>query len=424
MDETRPLDAIRVRGAQENNLRNVSVDLPKRKIVVFTGVSGSGKSSLVFDTIAAESKRLIDETYPAFLQGFMPSLARPDVDSLEGLTAAIVVDQERLGANPRSTVGTVTDANAILRVLYSKCGSPYVGPPTAFAFNVPTTTVSGVAQTERAGGRVEKDVVAHRTYLGGMCPRCEGRGQISEIDLAAVVDESKSLNEGAILVPGYTADGWMVKQYAESGLFDPNLPIARYTKAKRDEFLYGEPKKVKVSGINMPVEGLIPKISKSIFAKDPAQVQPHIRAFMERAATFGTCPDCDGTRLAAGVRKCLIGGKSIAEVCAMQISDLAAWLDTLRLPEVGPLLKALRAIVDAFVTLGLGYLSLDRPSGSLSGGEAQRIKLLKSLGSALTDVTYVFDEPSIGLHPADIAKVNSLLLALRDKGNTVLVVEH
>lgn len=417
-------DLIRVHGARENNLRDVSIDLPKRRLTVFTGVSGSGKSSLVFDTIAAESKRLIDETYPAFLQGFMPSIARPDVDSLEGLTTAIIVDQERLGANPRSTVGTATDAHAILRVLYSKVGQPYVGPPTAFSFNVPTSIASGVMATEKSGGRVEKSVVKQQVYLGGMCARCEGRGQVSDLDLTAIVDESKTLYDGAILVPGYTADGWMVKAFAESGFVDPNKPIAEYTARERDDLLYKAPTKVKVSGINMSYEGLIPKLQKSVFSKDPDALQPHIRAFVERAATFGTCPECDGTRLTAGPRECKIDGKSIADVCKMQVSDLAEWVNGLDLPSAGPLLGALRANLDAFVQLGLGYLSLDRPSGSLSGGEAQRIKLLRHLGSALTDVTYVFDEPTIGLHPHDIQRMNQLLLQLRDKGNTVLVVEH
>ncbi|MCL2594255.1 MAG: excinuclease ABC subunit UvrA [Promicromonosporaceae bacterium] len=416
-------DFIRVVGARENNLKDVSVTLPKRQLTVFTGVSGSGKSSLVFDTIAAESRRLIDETYPAFLQGFMPTIARPDADAMEGLTTAIVVTQERLGANPRSTVGTATDAHAMLRVLFSKLGEPYIGPPTAFSFNVPTVTVSGVARTER-GGRIEKDMVKDRVYLGGMCPRCEGRGQVSDLDLRVIIDETKSLYEGAILVPGYTPDGWWVRQMAESGLFDPNKPITEYTARERDDLLHKEPTKVKVAGINLTHEGLLPKLQKSIFSKDPNAMQPHIRAFAERAATFGTCPDCGGTRLTAGPRESKIAGKSIADVCLMQIVDLAKWADGLDLPNAGPLLDALRANLTAFVELGLGYLSLDRPSGSLSGGESQRIKLLRHLGSALTDVTYVFDEPTIGLHPHDIERMNRLLLQLRDKGNTVLVVEH
>ncbi|QAY62679.1 excinuclease ABC subunit UvrA [Xylanimonas allomyrinae] len=416
-------DVIRVQGARENNLKDVSVDLPKRRLTVFTGVSGSGKSSLVFDTVAAESRRLINETYSAFLQGFMPSLARPDVDVLEGLTTAIVVDQERLGANPRSTVGTVTDAHAMLRVLYSKLGDPYVGPPTAFSFNVPTSTVSGMSAVEK-DGRVEKTAVRARVYLGGMCPRCEGRGSVSDLDLAVIVDESRSLRGGAIQVPGYTADGWMVRAFAESGFFDPDKPVRDFTTRERDDLLYKAATKVKVAGINMTYEGLVPKLRKSLFSKDPDQLQPHLRAFVERAATFGTCPECDGTRLSAGPRESLIDGRSIADVCRMQVSDLAGWVAGLDLPGAGPLLDALRATLAAFVELGLGYLSLDRPSGSLSGGEAQRIKLLRHLGSALTDVTYVFDEPTIGLHPHDIQRMNGLLRQLRDKGNTVLVVEH
>ncbi len=416
-------DLIRVRGARENNLKDVSVELPKRRLTVFTGVSGSGKSSLVFDTIAAESRRLINETYSTFLQTYMPSTGRPDVDLLEGLTTAIVVDQERLGANPRSTVGTVTDAHAMLRLLYSKVGEPYVGPPTAFSFNVPTSTVSGMMAIEKSG-HTEKTAVKDRVYLGGMCPRCEGRGEVSDLDLSAIVDETKSLNEGAILVPGYTADGWMVKAFAESGFFDPTKPIKRFTARERDDLLYKTPTKVKVAGINMTYEGLIPKLQKSIFSKDPDAMQPHIRAFAERAATFGTCPECDGTRLSAGPRACKIAGKSIADVAQMQVSDLYEWLGGLDLPAAGPLLDTLRATLGSFVDLGLGYLSLDRASGSLSGGEAQRIKLLRHLGSALTDVTYVFDEPSIGLHPHDIQRMNTLLLQLRDKGNTVLVIEH
>ncbi|WP_425953621.1 ATP-binding cassette domain-containing protein [Xylanimonas sp. McL0601] len=416
-------DVIRVQGARENNLKDVTVDLPKRRLTVFTGVSGSGKSSLVFDTIASESRRLINETYSTFLQTYMPSTGRPDVDILEGLTTAIVVDQERLGANPRSTVGTVTDAHAMLRLLYSKVGEPYVGPPTAFSFNVPTSVASGMFETQRAD-HVEKQTVRKKVYLGGMCPRCEGRGEVSDLDLSAIVDESRSLHEGAILVPGYTADGWMVKAFAESGFVDPDKPIKDYTVRERDDLLYKTPTKVKVAGINMSYEGLIPKLQKSIFSKDPDAMQPHIRAFAERAATFGTCPECEGTRLTAGPRECKIDGRSIADVAKMQVSDLTAWLGGLDLPEAGPLLGALQAALASFVELGLGYLSLDRASGSLSGGEAQRIKLLRHLGSALTDVTYVFDEPTIGLHPHDIQRMNSLLLQLRDKGNTVLVVEH
>ncbi|GAA2891166.1 ATP-binding cassette domain-containing protein [Microbacterium esteraromaticum] len=413
-------DSIRVEGARENNLKDVSVTLPKRRLTVFTGVSGSGKSSLVFDTIAAESRRMIDETYSAFVQGFMPSVPRPDVDVLEGLTTAIIVDQERLGANPRSTVGTVTDANAMLRILFSKFGVPYIGGPTAFSFNIPTQKASGVMTGPKGEKKIVKDVV----YLGGMCPRCEGRGAVSDIDLAQVVDESKSLDEGAIMVPGYTADGWMVKGFSQSGFYPADKPVSSFTEKQRQLFLYGEVTKVKISGINMTYEGLIPKITKSMLSKDIDALQPHIRAFVERVATFKTCPECDGTRLTEGARSSKIDGTSIADACRMQITDLAAWVRGLSVAGAAPLLDALRANLDSFVTLGLGYLSLERPSGSLSGGEAQRIKLLRHLGSSLTDVTYVFDEPTIGLHPHDIQRMNTLLLQLRDKGNTVLVVEH
>jgi len=413
-------DSIRVEGARENNLKDVSVVLPKRRLTVFTGVSGSGKSSLVFDTIAAESRRMIDVTYSAFVQGFMPSVPRPDVDVLEGLTTAIIVDQERLGANPRSTVGTVTDANAMLRILFSKLGTPYIGGPTAFSFNIPTQKASGVM----TGPGGEKKIVKDAIYLGGMCPRCEGRGAVSDIDLAQVVDESKSLDDGAIMVPGYTADGWMVKQFAGSGFYPADKPIASFTEKQRQLFLYGEVTKVKINGINITYEGLIPKITKSMLSKDLDALQPHIRRFVEQVATFATCPECDGTRLTEGARSSKIAGVSIADACRMQVTDLAAWVRGLDLDEAGPLLTALSANLDSFVALGLGYLSLDRPSGTLSGGEAQRIKLLRHLGSSLTDVTYVFDEPTIGLHPHDIQRMNNLLRELRDKGNTVLVVEH
>ncbi|MEE6389885.1 excinuclease ABC subunit UvrA [Microbacterium paraoxydans] len=413
-------DLIRVQGARENNLKDVSVDIPKRRLTVFTGVSGSGKSSLVFDTIAAESRRMIDETYSAFVQGFMPSVPRPDVDVLEGLTTAIIVDQERLGANPRSTVGTVTDANAMLRILFSKLGQPYIGGPTAFSFNIPTQKASGVM----TGPGGEKKIVKDAIYLGGMCPRCEGRGAVSDLDLSQIVDESKSLDEGAIMVPGYTADGWMVKGFSQSGFYPGDKPISSFSDKQRHLFLYGEVTKVKISGINMTYEGLIPKITKSMLSKDLDALQPHIRAFVERVATFAVCPECDGTRLTEGARSSKIDGVSIADACRMQVTDLAAWVRGLDLPGAGPLLQALSANLDAFVTLGLGYLSLDRPSGTLSGGEAQRIKMLRHLGSSLTDVTYVFDEPTIGLHPHDIERMNGLLLRLRDKGNTVLVVEH
>ncbi|WP_417553913.1 ATP-binding cassette domain-containing protein [Microbacterium sp.] len=413
-------DSIRIEGARENNLKNVSVVLPKRRLTVFTGVSGSGKSSLVFDTIAAESRRMIDETYSAFVQGFMPSVPRPDVDVLEGLTTAIIVDQERLGANPRSTVGTVTDANAMLRILFSKLGTPYIGGPTAFSFNIPTQKASGVM----TGPGGEKKIVKDAIYLGGMCPRCEGRGSVSDLDLAQIVDESKSLRDGAIQVPGYTADGWMVKQFAESGFYPGDKPVEDFTEKQRQLFLYGEVTKVKINGINITYEGLIPKITKSILSKDLDRLQPHMRRFVEQVATFAVCPECDGTRLTEGARSSKIEGVSIADACRMQVTDLADWVRGLSLPGAGPLLAALSANLDSFVALGLGYLSLDRPSGTLSGGEAQRIKLLRHLGSSLTDVTYVFDEPTIGLHPHDIQRMNSLLQELRDKGNTVLVVEH
>lgn len=413
-------DSIRIEGARENNLKNVSVVLPKRRLTVFTGVSGSGKSSLVFDTIAAESRRMIDETYSAFVQGFMPSVPRPDVDVLEGLTTAIIVDQERLGANPRSTVGTVTDANAMLRILFSKLGTPYIGGPTAFSFNIPTQKASGVM----TGPGGEKKIVKDAIYLGGMCPRCEGRGSVSDLDLTQIVDESRSLLDGAIQVPGYTADGWMVKQFAESGFYPGDKPIAAFTEKQRQLFLYGEVTKVRINGINITYEGLIPKITKSILSKDLDRLQPHMRRFVEQVATFATCPECEGTRLTEGARSSKIEGVSIADACRMQVTDLAEWVRGLSLAGAGPLLAALSANLDSFVALGLGYLSLERPSGTLSGGETQRIKLLRHLGSSLTDVTYVFDEPTIGLHPHDIQRMNSLLRELRDKGNTVLVVEH
>jgi excinuclease UvrABC ATPase subunit len=415
-------DVIRVQGARENNLKDVSLELPKRRLTVFTGVSGSGKSSLVFDTIAAESQRLINETYSAFVQGFMPTLARPEVDRLEGLTTAIIVDQERMGANPRSTVGTATDANALLRILFSRLGDPHVGPPTAYSFNVPTRRAGGVMRTEK-GGRVEKKVVKDAIYLGGMCPRCEGMGNVSDFDLTALYDESKSLAEGALLVPGFSMDGWYGRIFAGAGL-PMDKPIATFTKKERDKLLHGEPEKIKVEGVNLTYEGLIPKIQKSMLSKDVEAMQPHVRRFVERAITFTTCPDCDGTRLTPEARGSRIGGRNIADLCAMQISDLATWVRDLDEPSVGPLLDGLGALLDSFVDIGLGYLSLDRPAGTLSGGEAQRTKMIRHLGSSLTDVTYVFDEPTIGLHPHDIARMNELLLQLRDKGNTVLVVEH
>ena len=415
-------DLIRVQGARENNLKDVSVELPKRRLTVFTGVSGSGKSSLVFDTIAAESQRMINETYSAFVQGFMPTLARPEVDRLEGLTTAIIVDQERMGANPRSTVGTATDANAMLRILFSRLGKPYVGPPTAFSFNVPTRRASGVMSTDKAD-RVERNIVRDVVYLGGMCPRCEGMGAVSDFDLPALYDESKSLSEGALTIPGYSMDGWYGRIFSGAG-FDMDKPIAKYSKKELDKLLYGEPTKIKVEGVNLTYEGVIPKIQKSMLSKDVDAMQPHIRAFVERAITFQTCPECDGTRLTKEVLSSKINGRNIADLCSMQISDLADWIRDIDEPSVAPLLTGLQHLMDSFAEIGLGYLSLDRPAGTLSGGEAQRTKMIRHLGSSLTDVTYVFDEPTIGLHPHDIQRMNDLLLQLRDKGNTVLIVEH
>jgi excinuclease UvrABC ATPase subunit len=415
-------DLIRVVGARENNLRDVSLDIPKRRLTVFTGVSGSGKSSLVFGTIAAESQRMVNETYSSFVQGFMPSLARPDVDVLEGLTTAIIVDQERMGANPRSTVGTATDAHAMLRILFSRLGDPYVGPPTAYSFNVPTRRAGGVMTTEK-GGRVEKKVVKQQVYLGGMCPRCEGTGSVKDVDLTALYDEEKSLSEGALTVPGYSMDGWYGRLFAGMGL-PMDTPIKQFTKKQLDTMLWSEPTKINVEGVNLTFDGIIPKIQKSMLSKDPEAMQPHVRRFVDRAVTFQTCPECEGTRLTEAARSSRIRGRSIADLCAMQISDLAAWVRALDEPSVAPLLAVLAEALDSFVAIGLGYLSLDRPSGTLSGGESQRTKMIRHLGSALTDVTYVFDEPTIGLHPHDIARMNDLLLRLRDKGNTILVVEH
>ena len=415
-------DVIRVHGARVNNLKDIHVELPKRRLTVFTGVSGSGKSSLVFATIAAESQRLINETYSAFLQGFMPSLARPEVDLLEGLTTAIIVDQERLGANPRSTVGTATDANAMLRILFSRLGEPYIGPQTAFSFNIPTRKASGVLSTDK-GGRVEKSVVRDAVYLGGMCPRCEGMGNVSDIDLTALYDETKSLNEGALTIPGYSMDGWYGRLFEGVGL-PMDKPIAQFTKKQLDTMLYAEPTKIKVEGINLTFDGIIPKIQKSMLSKDPEAMQPHVRRFVERAVTFQTCPECGGTRLTKEALSSKINGSNIADLCSMQISDLAAWVSDLHDPSVAPLLTGLQHLLDSFAEIGLGYLSLDRPASTLSGGEAQRTKMIRHLGSSLTDVTYVFDEPTIGLHPHDIERMNNLLLQLRDKGNTVLVVEH
>jgi excinuclease UvrABC ATPase subunit len=416
-------DRIRVQGARENNLKDVSIEIPKRRLTVFTGVSGSGKSSLVFGTIAAESQRLINETYSAFVQGFMPTLARPDVDVLDGLTTAIIVDQERMGANARSTVGTVTDTNAMLRILFSRLGQPHIGPPNAYSFNVPSVRATGAITVERGEGKTKTEKATFNR-LGGMCPRCEGMGSVNDIDLTALYDDTKSLNEGALTVPGYSMEGWYGRIFRGCGYFDPDKPIRDYTKKEKHDLLYREATKIKVDGINLTYAGLIPSIQKSYLSKDVEAMQPHIRAFVERAVTFTTCPDCGGTRLGPEARSSKIGGKNIADVCAMQISDLAEWVRGIREPSVAPLLQALGDTLDSFVEIGLGYLSLDRPSGTLSGGEAQRTKMIRHLGSSLTDVTYVFDEPTIGLHPHDIQRMNDLLLRLRDKGNTVLVVEH
>jgi excinuclease UvrABC ATPase subunit len=413
---------IRVHGARENNLRDVSIAIPKRRLTLFTGISGSGKSSLVFGTIAAESQRLINETYSAFVQGFMPTLARPEVDLLEGLTTAIIVDQERMGANPRSTVGTATDANAMLRIVFSRLGEPHIGSPNAFSFNVPSVRATGAITIERGAS---KTVRKSFTRTGGMCPRCEGMGSVTDIDLAQLYDDSKSLVEGAITIPGYKVDSWWtVGIFIESGFLDPNKPIRMYTKKELQDFLYKEPVKVKVKGVNLTYEGLIPKVQKSFLSKDPDALQPHIRAFVDRAVTFTACPECGGTRLSEAARASRIRSVNIADAGAMQISDLAEWVRGLDERSVAPLLTALRQTLDSFVEIGLGYLSLDRPSGTLSGGEAQRVKMIRHLGSSLTDVTYVFDEPTTGLHPHDIQRMNDLLLRLRDKGNTVLVVEH
>jgi excinuclease UvrABC ATPase subunit len=414
-------DLIRVQGARENNLKDVSVEIPKRRLTVFTGVSGSGKSSLVFDTIAAESQRMINETYSAFVQGFMPNLPRPDVDLLDGLTTAIIVDQERMGANPRSTVGTATDANALLRILFSRLGDPHIGSPNAYSFNIPTVRASGAITVER--GERTKAEKATFSRLGGMCPRCEGMGAVNDFDLSALYDASKSLSEGALNVPGYSMDGWYGRIFSGAGI-PMDRPVEKFTKKELHTLLYAEPTKIKVEGINLTHEGLIPKIQKSMLSKDREAMQPHVRAFVDRAVTFTTCPECDGTRLGAEARSSRIRGKNIADLCTMQISDLAEWVRDLDESSVAPLLTGLQHLLDSFTDIGLGYLSLDRPAGTLSGGEAQRTKMIRHLGSSLTDVTYVFDEPTIGLHPHDIERMNNLLLQLRDKGNTVLVVEH
>jgi excinuclease UvrABC ATPase subunit len=415
-------DLIRVHGARVNNLKDVSVELPKRRLTVFTGVSGSGKSSLVFGTIAAESQRMLNETYSAFVQGFMPTLARPDVDVLEGLTTAILVDQQRMGGDARSTVGTATDANAMLRILFSRLGQPPIGPPIAYSFNVPTRKASGSMTVDK--GKGERIVVRNAIYHGGMCPRCEGRGSVTDFDRSQLYDDTKSLNEGALTIPGYSMDGWFGRIFRGCGFFDPDKPIRKFTKKELHDLLYKEPTKIKVDGINLTYEGLIPKIQTSMLSKDVDGLQPHIRAFVERVVTFTTCPDCGGTRLNEAARSSNIKGTNIADACAMQITDLAEWVGGLKEPSVAPLLEKLAHTLDSFVEIGLGYLSLDRPSGTLSGGEAQRVKMIRHLGSSLTDVTYVFDEPTVGLHPHDIQRMNELLLQLRDKGNTVLVVEH
>jgi excinuclease UvrABC ATPase subunit len=412
-------DLIRVHGARVNNLKDVSVEIPKRRLTAFTGVSGSGKSSLVFGTIAAESQRLINETYSAFVQGFMPTLARPEVDVLDGLTTAITVDQERMGSDPRSTVGTVTDANAMLRILFSRLGKPQIGSPGAFSFNVASVEASGMMKVGE--GKSER---VNFSRTGGMCPNCEGRGQVTDFDLAALYDEDKSLNEEALTIPGYSMKGWQGRILRGCGFFDPDKPIKKFTKKEREALLYKEPTKIKVEGINLTYAGLVPTIQKSMLAKDKEAMQPHIRAFVDRAVVFTTCPECDGTRLSEAARSSKIKKKSIADACAMQISDLAEWVRGLKEPSVAPLLAVLGETLDSFVEIGLGYLSLERSAGTLSGGEAQRVKMIRQLGSSLTDVTYVFDEPTIGLHPHDIQRMNDLLLRLRDKGNTVLVVEH
>ena len=415
-------DLIRVLGARVNNLKDISVEIPKRRLTVFTGVSGSGKSSLVFGTIAAESQRLINQTYSSFVQGFMPTMARPEVDVLEGLTTAILVDQHRMGSDPRSTVGTATDANAMLRILFSRMGKPYIGSPQAFSFNVASISGAGAVTLQR-GGTTTKE---RRSFsiTGGMCPRCEGRGSVSDIDLTALYDDSKSLNEGALTIPGYSMDGWYGRIFGGCGFFDPDKAIRAFSKKELHDLLHKVPTKIKVDGINLTYEGLIPKIQKSMLAKDVGAMQPHIRAFVERAVTFTTCPQCDGTRLSEAARSSKVSGVTIAEACTLQISDLATWVRGLQEPTVAPLLATLLQTLDSFAEIGLGYLSLDRPSGTLSGGEAQRVKMIRHLGSSLTDVTYVFDEPTIGLHPHDVQRMNDLLLRLRDKGNTVLVVEH
>ncbi|MGP5726718.1 ATP-binding cassette domain-containing protein [Arthrobacter rhombi] len=415
-------DLIKIRGGRENNLKDLCLDLPKRRITVFTGVSGSGKSSLVFGTIAAESQRMINETYSAFVQGFMPTLARPDVDVLEGLTTAIIVDQERMGSNPRSTVGTATDANALLRIIFSRLGKPQIGSPQAYSFNVASISGAGAVTMERRGKKVKER--REFSITGGMCQRCEGSGTVSDFDLSQLYDEEKSLNQGALKIPGYSMEGWYGRIFRGCGWFDPDRPIRDFSEQELDDLLHKEATKIKVEGVNLTYLGLIPQIRKSMLTKSLDAMQPHIRAFVERAITLTACPDCGGTRLSEAARSSRISGLSIADVCAMQISDLSDWVHTLDEPAVAPLLDSLAGLLASFVEIGLGYLSLERPTGTLSGGEAQRTKMIRHLGSALTDVTYVFDEPTVGLHPHDIARMNRLLQRLRDKGNTVLVVEH
>jgi len=415
-------DLIRVHGARVNNLKNINVEIPKRRLTVFTGVSGSGKSSLVFGTIAAESQRLINETYSAFVQGFMPTHGRPDVDVLDGITTAIIVNQEPMGSDPRSTVGTATDANALLRILFSRLAEPKIGSPQAYSFNVASISGQGAVNVSK-GGRDVKEVRSF-SVTGGMCPRCDGRGAVSDFDLSALYNEDLSLNEGALSIPGYSMDGWYGRIYRGCGWFDPDKPIKKFTKRELADLLYKDATKIKVDGVNLTYLGLIPQIKKSFLSKDVEAMQPHVRAFVDRAVIFQTCPDCHGTRLSELARSSKIRGKNIAELCAMEIRDLATWVKAVQDPNVAPLLESLGETLDSFVSIGLGYLSLDRSSGTLSGGEAQRTKMIRHLGSSLTDVTYVFDEPTIGLHPHDIERMNALLLQLRDKGNTVLVVEH
>ncbi|MFD8936947.1 ATP-binding cassette domain-containing protein [Streptomyces sp. NPDC059578] len=411
-------DLIRVQGARENNLKNVTVEIPKRRLTVFTGVSGSGKSSLVFHTIAAESQRLINETYSAFVQGFMPTLGRPDVDHLDGLTTAIIVDQQPMGSSPRSTIGTATDAGALLRILFSRLAEPHIGSQRAFAFNIASAEATGTVVVN--GKKTEKGF----SVVGGMCLRCEGLGTVTDIDPAELYDDALSLADGAITVPGWKPDSWVVRSFTESGFLDPHRPIRDYTADELHDFLHRDPVKVKVNGLNTTYEGLLARVRKSFLTKDKETLQPHVRAFVDRAVAFSVCPACHGTRLSETTRSSKIDGINIADACALQISDLAAWVRGIDEPSVATLLKVLGGTLDSFVGIGLGYLSLDRASSTLSGGEAQRTKMVRHLGSALTEVTYVFDEPTVGLHPHDVQRMNDLLVRLRNKGNTVLVVEH